>query len=105
MSACPPDAARIESTRIEVLMASTSVHLPPAIVEQLDRLAARVGTSRNRVILRACEALLAEDRGDWPAEFFHVALDAGDLEELRAGGQDMEAAILAARHDREVPPL
>lgn len=34
-------------------MASTSVHLPAPIVEQLDRVAAARGTSRNRVILQA----------------------------------------------------
>ena len=86
-------------------MASTSVHLPAVIVERLDRLAAARGTSRNRVILQACEELLAEHHGDWPPGFFESALRPAEIAELRSGGGDMEAAILAARHDREVPPL
>ena len=86
-------------------MASTSVHLPAAIVEQLDRVAAERGTSRNRVILQACEELLAEHQGDWPTGFFESVLGPLDLEELRAGGREMEGAILASRRDRAVPPL
>ncbi|MBM4366415.1 MAG: ribbon-helix-helix protein, CopG family [Deltaproteobacteria bacterium] len=86
-------------------MASTSVHLPPALVEQLDRLAAERGTSRNRVILEACEELLAQHRGDWPAGFFDSDLGPQDLQELRSGGTEMESAILQSRRDRSVPPL
>lgn len=86
-------------------MASTSVHLPPAIVEQLDRLAAEQGTSRNRIILEACEELLAQRRGDWPAGFFESDLGPEELSELRSGGAEMEAAILQSRRERPVPPL
>lgn len=86
-------------------MASTSVHLPPSIVERLDRLAAARGTSRNRVILQACEELLAVQQGDWPPGFFDSALSSQDMVELRLGGQEMESAIIASRHDRGVPPL
>jgi hypothetical protein len=67
--------------------------------------AAARGTSRNRVILQACEELLAEHQGDWPTGFFESSLRPEELEELRAGGQELEGAILAARRDREVPPL
>ena len=59
-------------------MTSTSVHLPAAIVEKLDRLAAQHGTSRNRIILLACEKLLAERRVEWPAAFFDSDLPADD---------------------------
>ena len=86
-------------------MASTSVHLPAAIVEQLDRVAAERGTSRNRVILQACEELLAEHQGDWPAGFFESSLRPEDLEELRSSGQEMEREILTNRRDRSIPPL
>ena len=86
-------------------MASSSVHLPPAIVEQLDRLAAARRTSRNRLILEACEGLLAEQRGDWPPAYFHAELSPEDLRELQEGGEAMEADILVARRDRPVPPL
>ncbi len=100
----PYDANRIYSFPVP-MMASTSVHLPAPIVEQLDRLAAQWGISRNRVILQACEELLAEKRGEWPADFFNRTLPPSDLDELRAAGREMEAAILAARHTRQVPPL
>lgn len=86
-------------------MASTSVHLPAAIVEQLDRIAVERGTSRNRVILQACEDLVAEHRGDWPTGFFESSLRPEELDELRSGGQEMEGAIFAGRRDRAVPPL
>ncbi|MFZ5477868.1 MAG: ribbon-helix-helix protein, CopG family [Myxococcota bacterium] len=86
-------------------MASTSVHLPAAIVEQLDRLAAERGTSRNRVILEACEELIAQHRGDWPVGFFDCNLAPEDLRELRSGGTEMEASILQSRRERPVPPL
>lgn len=86
-------------------MASTSVHLPAAVVAQLDRLAAERGTSRNRIILQACEELLAAQRGDWPPGFFESSLSAGDQALLREAADEMEAAIYASRHDRAVPPL
>lgn len=86
-------------------MASTSVHLPAPIVEKLDRLAAERHTSRNRVILLACEAYLGEHQADWPESYFSASLSAEDLEELRSAGQEMESTILAARRDRGVPPL
>lgn len=86
-------------------MASTSVHLPAGIVEQLDRLAAERGTSRNRIILEACEGLIAQRRGDWPAGFFESELGPEDLDELRSAGTEMESAILQSRRARPVPPL
>lgn len=85
-------------------MASTSVHLPADIVEKLDRLAAEWGTSRNRVILQACEQLLAGERHHWPAGFFDP-VDPDRLALLQSAGREMEAAIYAARRDRPVPPL
>ncbi len=66
-------------------MASTSVHLPAAIVEKLDRLAGH--------------------QGDWPTGFFEPPLRPDEVEELRAGGREMEETILAARRERDVPPL
>lgn len=86
-------------------MASTSVHLPAAIVEKLDRLAADRGTSRNRIILQACEELLAGQRGDWPPGFFDTHLSKRDQAILHEAGREMEAAIYAARRNRPVPQL
>lgn len=86
-------------------MASTSVHLPPELVQQLDRLASERGTSRNRIILQACEDLVAQHRGHWPAGFFESSLSADELDEIRTGGLNMEHEIVAARRNRAVPPL
>ena len=86
-------------------MASTSVYLPTALVERLDRLAAERGTSRNRIILMACEELLAGERGEWPAGFFEPTVTEDDLAILQDAGQEMEAAIYSARRDRPVPAL
>ena len=78
----------------------TSVCLPPEMVADLDRVAAARGVSRNRVILQACEALLAADYGSWPEGFFDP-VNEEDLAELRAGGLEMEAAIRSARQNRD----
>ena len=86
-------------------MASTSVHLPPSLVEKLDRLAAERGTSRNRIILQACEDLLKEQRGDWPGGFFEAIHSPEDQAMLREAGVEMESAIYAARRDRPVVSL
>lgn len=87
-------------------MASTSVHLPDALVERLDALAEQLGMSRNRVILKACEDLLNEARGEWPQGFFRADdLSAEDLAELRDAALEAETAIYQARRDRQVPPL
>lgn len=86
-------------------MASTSVYLPSALVARLDRLAAERGTSRNRIILQACEDLLTGERGQWPEGYFERTLSKDDLEVLQEAGQEMEAAIYAARRDRPVRAL
>ena len=86
-------------------MASTSVYLPMELVERLDRLAARWGTSRNRVILQACEALLDKQQGEWSPDFFDSPLSKDELALLRDAGEEMEAVIYAARRDRAVPHL
>lgn len=86
-------------------MASTSVYLPAPMVEHLDRLAAERGTSRNRIVLEAIEALLAAERGTWPPGFFDSPRTAEDLAILQEAGRELEEAIYAARRDRPVPAL
>ena len=51
-------------------MGSTSVHLPDNLLKGLDELATESGTSRNRLIVRACQALVSTTRKSWPAGFF-----------------------------------
>lgn len=86
-------------------MRSTSVHLPSRLIEGLDRLAKERGTSRNRVIVEACENLLAADRGTWPEGLFAVQIAPEDLQILRQTGAEMEEAIYSSRRERLVPPL
>jgi predicted DNA-binding protein len=87
-------------------MATTSVHLPADVRENLDAIAARSGKTRNALIVEACRRLLDEALGDWPEDFFrNDHLSRADLTELRAGGRAMERAIQAARRSKRGAPL
>lgn len=86
-------------------MASTSVHLPARLVAALDRIAERRGTSRNRVILQACQDLVDAQPGAWPPGFFDSPYTPDDEALLREAGEELERDVLAARRDRPVPPL
>jgi predicted transcriptional regulator len=87
-------------------VASTSVHLPPDVVEGLDRLAAESGTSRNRLVVEACRRLIREEAGQWPEGFFsNEHLSATELRELEEAGAEMLEAIRRARRSRRKPPL
>lgn len=87
-------------------MPSTTVHLPDELVARLDHVARSRGISRNRVVVEACERLVATEQGEWPAGFFDRAdLSVEDRETLREAGRDMERAIVQGRRNRPVPPL
>ena len=87
-------------------MASTSVHLSPELVAKLDEVASRRGVSRNRVIVEACQELVAAERGQWPAGFFDdTDRSPEQLALLRDAGAELEEHVLAARRDRQVAPL
>ena len=85
-------------------MANSSVYFPPEVVEQLDKVALRVGKSRNRVIVKACERYLQELEAEfgWPGDFF-APLPNHELQELNAAHQEMAQAIEKVRSDRQVP--
>lgn len=86
-------------------MPSTSVHFPGSILESLDHLAAEEGISRNRLIVEACRAVLARRR-EWPEALFdETRLSPGELDELRAGAEEFETALLNSRSNREAPPF
>jgi len=86
-------------------MATTSVHFPKGLVEQLDQVAAARGLSRNRLIVEACRQMLGAGR-EWPEGFFlNDHLSADDMEELRAGGDELLQGILAARQNRSEAPF
>ena len=86
-------------------MPSTSAHFPPALLEELDQLAAEKGVSRNRVIVDACRESLRKHR-DWPTGFFDNArFSPKELSELRANAKDFETYLISARRNRKTPPL
>ena len=86
-------------------MATTSVHFPKGLLEQLDRLAAERGVSRNRLIVESCQRT-ARSRSQWPDRFFaNDHLTAEELAELREHANGFARAISAARRSRKKPPL
>lgn len=87
-------------------MASTSIHFPKGLLEELDRAAAQSGVSRNKLVVRACEELLEQQRRPWPPGFFDPdRLSEDDLAELRAGVDEMQEAIERARRSKAPPVL
>ncbi len=86
-------------------MANTSVHLPGTLLEELDRVAAERGVSRNRLIVDSCRRLLAETR-KWPAELFsNDHLSADDLAELHQSESDFLDEVLGHRRSRAEAPF
>lgn len=61
----------------------TTVHIPAALLESVDRRARALGVSRNRLIVRALEQAVNE-RTRWAPEF---------VERLRAVDPDTSAAV------------
>lgn len=87
-------------------MPTTTVHLPSHLLRALDAVARRRKASRNRLVVEACQRLVAEDLGEWPAGFFDMThLSARDRKELQAAGREMEEAILKTRRSRRRPPF
>jgi predicted DNA-binding protein len=87
-------------------MANSSVHFPVEIIDRLDRAAKRKGTSRNRIIVAACEKYLDESESEnrWPNDFF-VPLPDDERKELKAAQQEIAEAIADARTNRKGPPF
>ena len=84
---------------------NTSVHLPQALLANLDRIAAERGTSRNRLIVESCQRLV-EERSCWPPELFsNDHLSDAELRELQQGEQDFWRAVENARQSRTRPPF
>ena len=87
-------------------MASTSVHMPPDLIERLDELARETGTSRNRLIVQACEAYVERARGEWPEDFFSdERIGRAGISELRRSLQDWLQDLQSARSSRTRTPF
>ena len=76
----------------------TTVHIPPPLLEAVDRRARALGVSRNRLIVRALEREVSEPSG-WSPEFLAWLRhrDAADT----AAVDDMMRAIRSARRSKK----
>ena len=81
-------------------MPSTTVHFPDEVLARIDQVAQRRGISRNRFVVQACSASVADDDGEWPDGFFRLDLPPESTTELEAGVREMERSILDNRRDR-----
>lgn len=81
-------------------MPSTTVHFPPPLLERMDTIARRLGVSRNKFVIQACQESIARDAGTWPEGFFRPDLTADELALLRAAGADLEQSIYTDRRNR-----
>jgi hypothetical protein len=87
-------------------MPTTTVHLPRRLLRALDTLAGRKKISRNRLVIEACERILRDNAGEWPAGFLELShLSPKDRRELAAAGEALERAIRKARRNRRRPPF
>lgn len=75
----------------------TSVHIPPPLLEAIDRRARAQNISRNRLIVRALERKL-EPSGDWSFGFFERLAAAGPG--VAKDADDMLRDILANRRSK-----
>jgi hypothetical protein len=80
---------------------ATTVHIPKALLEALDRRAKRLGTSRNQLIVRAIEKDL--EGAAFTAEFLERLGDVDDAD--REAVDEMVAAIASRRTRKKAPKL
>ena len=86
-------------------MPNTSVHFPSRLLEELNRLAAERGVSRNAIIVESCRRVV-EERTAWPEGFFDEdRLTRDELAELRSGEQAFVEQIRKARKNRKSVPF
>ena len=75
----------------------TSVHIPKALLEAVDRRARALKLSRNKLIVQALEREVTAG-ADWPADFFEKLARADA--ELVAAVSEMSEAITAGRRSK-----
>lgn len=86
-------------------MPSTSVHFPEQLLQELNRLAAERGISRNRLIVESCRRAVGS-RTTWPAGFFsNDHLQDDELAELHACVEEFTEILSASRRSRKEPPF
>jgi len=80
---------------------ATTVHIPKALLEALDRRAKRLGTSRNQLIVRAIEKDL--DGAAFSSEFLDRLRDVDDAD--REAVDELIDAISSRRTRKKAPKL
>jgi predicted transcriptional regulator len=84
----------------------TSIHLPGELLERLDRLAADLGTSRNRLIADCCRELVERHRQQWPPGYLDgVHLGSGDADVLNESAESFVGEIERTRRNRGDSPF
>lgn len=80
-------------------MGSTTVHIPDDMLQRIDAIARRRGTSRNRVVLASLEAEISRDSGEWPDAFFAPPSDT-ERAVLVEATREVEDVIASSRRNR-----
>jgi metal-responsive CopG/Arc/MetJ family transcriptional regulator len=81
-------------------VASTTFHIADMLLREIDRAARRMGLSRNRFVIKACEEALARQAGEWPEGFFNPLDDHEERKLLAEATRDLEREVLARRMNR-----
>jgi predicted transcriptional regulator len=83
---------------------STTVHLPPDLLESVDHRARELGMSRNRYIIRALEQMVdAETR--WSSRFVEELETARSDEEGREALEELISVVSSSRTRKGPPEL
>jgi predicted transcriptional regulator len=83
---------------------ATTVHLPPELMERVDRRARELGMSRNLYIRRALERAIDEE-ASWSPDFLKMLGEAAlDVEGARAV-DEMRIAIASGRTRKKPPKI
>jgi hypothetical protein len=76
----------------------TTVHIPAALLNSVDRRAQALGVSRNRLIVRALEEAVSE-RSSWTPEFLDRLRNVD--RETSDAVDDLQAAVKQARRSKQ----
>jgi predicted transcriptional regulator len=80
---------------------TTTVHLPPTLLERVDERARSLKVSRSQFVRRALDRMMAHET-QWTDEFLGALRDAEYDEDGRRGVDEIMHAV--ARRSRKAPP-
>lgn len=83
---------------------STTIHVPPKLLESVDRRARELGLSRNRYICRALERTVEEETG-WSSRLRQELAAAREDVEVQHLLEELRAAVAADRTRKPPPEL